>query len=91
MVTKCSFRHNFTGASNQKTSLTKLVKEMSWRQLNIESFGHKMFILSQPYIFSGTSKPKTYLTKVALTMEMPCRPLSMESFHHKMFILSQLY
>ena len=54
MVTKCSFRHNFTGASNQKTSLTKVVKEyvlmqkMSWRPLRMESFGHKMFISSQP-------------------------------------------
>ena len=38
-----------------KTSLTKVVKEyaliqeMSWRPLNMESFGHKMFISSQPY------------------------------------------
>ena len=51
----CSFRHNFTGASNQKTSLTKvvkkyaLIKEMSWKPLNMEAFGHKMFILLQSY------------------------------------------
>ena len=55
MVTKCSFRHNFTGASNHKTSLTKLakeyalIKEMSWRPLNMESFGHKKLISSQSY------------------------------------------
>ena len=55
MVTKCSFCHNFTGASNQKTFLTKVVKEytlikvMSWRPLNMELFGHKMFISSQLY------------------------------------------
>ena len=41
-------------ASNKKTSLTKVVKEyalinkMSWRLVNMESFGQKMFILSQP-------------------------------------------
>ena len=52
---KCSFYHNHTGAVNQKTSFTKvvkeyiLIKEMSWRPLYIESFGHKMFILSEPY------------------------------------------
>ena len=50
-----SFRHNFTGVSNQKTSLTivfkeyVLIHEMSWRPLNMESFRHKMFISSQPY------------------------------------------
>ena len=39
----------------QQTYLKKVVKEyaliqeMSWRPLNIESFGHKMFISSQPY------------------------------------------
>ena len=27
LVTKCSFRHNLTGASKQKTYLTKVVKE----------------------------------------------------------------
>ena len=26
-MTKCSFRHNFTGASNPKSYLTKVVKE----------------------------------------------------------------
>ena len=50
---KSSFRHNLTGASNQKTSLTKvvenyaLIKERSQRPLNIKSFGQKMFISSQ--------------------------------------------
>ena len=45
-----SFGHNITGASNQKTVLTKVVKEyaliqeMSWRPLTMDSFGHKMFI-----------------------------------------------
>ena len=50
---KCSFRHNFTGAFNQKISLTKvieeyaLMKKMSQRPQNMKSFGHKMFISSQ--------------------------------------------
>ena len=49
-----SFGH-FTDAANQKTSLPTVVKEyaliqeMSCRPLSIESIGHKMFILSQPY------------------------------------------
>ena len=44
-----------TGASNQKTSLTKVVKEyvliheMSLIPINMESFRHKLFISSQPY------------------------------------------
>ena len=52
---KMFFRHNFTGASNKKKSLTKvvkeyaLIKEMSWRSLTLDSFGHKMFISPQPY------------------------------------------
>ena len=49
-VTKCSFRHNLTEATKQKTYLTKAVKEyelileMPCRPLNMESFGHKMLI-----------------------------------------------
>ena len=56
MITKCSFPHKFTDASNKKTSLTKVVKEyalmkeMPYRPLNMESFGHKIFILSQLYL-----------------------------------------
>ena len=44
---------NFTGAYNQKTNLGKvdkeqaLIQKMSWRPLNMESFGHKMIIWSQ--------------------------------------------
>ena len=55
LETKCSFCHNLTEATKQKTYLTKAVKEyelmmeMPCRPLNMESFGHKMFILSQPY------------------------------------------
>ena len=62
LVTKCSFCHNSTGNSNQKTSLTKVVKEyvliqeMSWKSLYMESFGHKMFISSQPYWSLKTKK-----------------------------------
>ena len=50
LVTKCSFSHNLTEASKQKNYLMNVVKEyvlmteMSCRPLNIESFGHKMFI-----------------------------------------------
>ena len=46
MVTKCSFRHNLTGASKQKTYLTKVVKEYAlmkekpFRPVNMESFVH---------------------------------------------------
>ena len=42
--------------------LTKVVKEyaliqkMSWRPLNMESFGHKIFISSQPYWSLKTKK-----------------------------------
>ena len=56
MVTKCSFCHNFTGASNQKTSLTKVVKEyalmmeMLCKPLNMESFSHKILISSQQFL-----------------------------------------
>ena len=55
LVTKCSFCHNLTETTKQKTDLTKVVKEyplikqMLWRPINMESIGHKMFILSQPY------------------------------------------
>ena len=41
--------------SDQKTSLMKvvkeyaLIKEMSYRPLNMELFCHQIFILSQPY------------------------------------------
>ena len=44
MVTRCSFGHNLTSASKQKTDLTKVVKgyalmkEMPCRPLNMESF-----------------------------------------------------
>ena len=91
-----SFCHNFTGATNKKTYLTKvvkeyaLIKEMSWRPAYMESYGHKMFISSQPYLWLYTN---TYLTKVVkeyvLMQKMTWRPLGMESFGHKMFILSQ--
>ena len=98
MVTKCSFRHNFTGTSNQKTYLTKVVKEytlikqMSCRPPNMESIGHKMFILSN---LTGASKQKTYLAKVVklglLSKEMLSKPLNMLSFGYKKFISSQPY
>ena len=48
MVTKSSFCHNLTVASKQKTYLTQVVKEyalmkeMSCRPLNRESFGHNL-------------------------------------------------
>ena len=76
MVTKCSLRHNFIDNSNQKNSVTKVVKEyvliqeMSWRPLNMESFRHNL---------TEATKQKTYLTKPdALMMEMLCRPLNMK-------------
>ena len=53
MVTKCTFRHNLTEATKQKTDLAKAVKdyelmmEMPCIPLNIESFGHKMFLLQE--------------------------------------------
>ena len=57
MVTKYKFHHNLTEATKQKTYLTKAVKEyalmmeMLCRPLNMESFGHKMFILSQQFLY----------------------------------------
>ena len=98
MVTKCSFGHNFTGASNQKTSLTKvvqkyaLIKEMSWRPLTYGINWSQMFILSQLYwcLLSKTSLKKV-VKEYALINEMSWRPVNMESFGHKMFILSQPY
>ena len=54
LVTKCSFHHIFIGTSKQRTSLTKVVKEYaimkerSWIPVNRESFGHKVFISSEP-------------------------------------------
>ena len=54
LVTTCSFRHNLTCAFNQKNSFTKTVKlgllrkEMLSTPLKMHSFGHKMFISSQP-------------------------------------------
>ena len=56
LVTKCSFCHNLTEATKQKTYLTKAVKEyelmmeMPCRPLNMESFGHKMLISSQQFL-----------------------------------------
>ena len=53
MVTKCLFRHNLDEATKQKTDLTIVVEEfalmieMPCRPVNLESFGHKMFISSQ--------------------------------------------
>ena len=50
LVTKCSFSHNITDASKQKTYLTNFFKEyalMKEMPLNMESFCHKMLILSQ--------------------------------------------
>ena len=50
MVAKCSFCQNPTGVYKQKTYLTKVVKEyalmkeMPYRPLNMELFGHKIFI-----------------------------------------------
>ena len=50
---KISFCHNLAEATKQKTYLTTVVKEyarmmeMSRRPLNMESFGHKIFIWSQ--------------------------------------------
>jgi len=65
---------------------------MSWIPLNMESFGHKIFISSQPI---EANKQKTLLTQVAkeytLMMEKPFRPLYIESIGHKMFILSQQF
>ena len=65
MVTKRSFCHNLTGASKQKTYLTKVVKEyalmmeMPCRPLNMESFGHKIFISSQvPLTRTGFLYPR---------------------------------
>ena len=55
MVTKSSFCHNLTCASNQKTYFTKNVrlgvirKEMLPKPLNMQPFGHKTLISSQPY------------------------------------------
>ena len=60
LVRKCSFRHNLTGAHKKKTYLTNVVKEsvlmkeMPYRPLNMESFGHKIIILSQPVPLTGT-------------------------------------
>ena len=54
--TKCSFCHNLTEATKQKTYLTKAVKEyelmmeMPCRPLNMESIGDKMLILSQQFL-----------------------------------------
>ena len=51
---KWSFCLNFTGISNQKPSWTKvveedsLIKEVSKRPLNMESFGNKILISKQP-------------------------------------------
>ena len=83
---------------NKKTYLTKVVKEyalmkeMPCRPLNMESFGHKIFIQSK---ITGACNQKTSLTIVVkeytLIKIMLCRPLNMESFGHKMFILSQPY
>ena len=53
LVTKCSFCHNLNEATKQKTDFTIVVEEyalmieMPCRQVNLESFGHKMFISSQ--------------------------------------------
>ena len=87
MVTKYPFCHNLTEATKQKTYLMNVVKEyaliqeMSWRPLNVESFGHNL---------TEATKQKTFLTKVvqgyALMMKMLCRPLNIESFDHAMSI-----
>ena len=51
---QCSFCHNLNGASEQKTYLTKAVdeyaikKRKSQRPLNMQLFGQKVFISSQP-------------------------------------------
>ena len=53
MVTKFSFRQNLRGVSNQKTYLTKVIKEYAHmmeipcRPLNIVSIDDNKFILSQ--------------------------------------------
>ena len=53
----CKYALICTTFTKQKTYLTKvvkesaLIKEMSFRPVNMESFGHKMFILSQSYWF----------------------------------------
>ena len=53
MVTKYSFRHNLNEATKPKTDLTIVVEEyalmmeMPYRPVNLESFGHKIFISSQ--------------------------------------------
>ena len=85
MFTKCSYHQNFTGVSNQKSSLTKVVKEYvltqekSWRPVNMESFGHKIIIL-QPYC---CFKTKTSLTKVVkeyvYIKEMQCIQQNIDS------------
>ena len=56
LATTFSFHHNFPEATKQKKYLTKAVKEyelimeMTCRPLNMESFGHKMFISSQQFL-----------------------------------------
>ena len=63
-----------------------------YRQLNMESFGHKILFCHN---LTEATKQKTDWTKAvnehALMMEIRCRPINMESFSHKMFISSQPY
>ena len=56
LVTKCSFHHTVTEATKQKTDLAIVVEEfalmikMPCRPVNLESFGHNMFISSQQFL-----------------------------------------
>ena len=55
LVIKCSFCHNLTEATKQKTYVTKAVKEYALMMemlcitLNMELFSHKLFISSQQF------------------------------------------
>ena len=75
-----------------KTKVDKeglLRKGKLYKQLNMQSFGHKMFISSQLYWCLWLEAP-VKLCKVvkeyALIQKMSWRPLTMDSFGHKMFI-----
>ena len=71
-VTKCSFCHSLTCNSNQKKSFTKIVKqsvlrkEMLSKLLNIQSFGHRTFISSQPSLATNQKNYFTQLVKFSV-------------------------
>ena len=68
MVTKFSFRQNLRGVSNQKTYLTKVIKEYAHmmeipcRPLNIVSIDDNKFILSQSS-FNGKGSDVSLLAR----------------------------